>query len=83
MTDQELDTLMRRVLLDSLKLDAESTASGELAFEPTARYQRQMAAMLSDPLKWERRWARPLWKNVVQKAAVILLVFSLLSLIHI
>ena len=77
MTDQELDTLMRRVLLDSLKLDAESTASGELAFEPTARYQRQMAAMLSDPLKWERRWARPLWKNVVQKAAVILLVFSL------
>mgnify|MGYP002650710744 FL=1 len=77
MTDQELDTLMRRVLLDSLKLDAESTASGELAFEPTARYQRQMAAMVKDPLKWERRRARPLWKNVAQKAAVILLVFSL------
>ena len=77
MTDQELDTLMRRVLLESLKLDAESTASGELAFEPTPRYQRQMAAMLKDPLKWERRRARPLWKNVAQKAAVILLVFSL------
>ena len=57
MTDQELDTLMRRVLLDSLKLDAESTASGELAFEPTPRYQRQMAAMVKDPLKWERRRA--------------------------
>ena len=77
MTDQELDTLMRRVLLDSLKLDAESAASGELVFEPTPRYQRQMAAMVKDPLKWERRRARPLWKNVVQKAAVILLVFSL------
>ena len=77
MTDQELDTLMRRVLLDSLKLDAESTASGELAFEPTPRYQRQMAAMVKNPLKWERRRARPLWKNVAQKAAVILLVFSL------
>lgn len=77
MTDQELDTLMRRVLLDSLKLDTESTASGELAFEPTPRYQRQMAAMLKDPLKWGRRRARPLWKNVAQKAAVILLVFSL------
>ncbi len=76
MTDQELDTLMRRVLLDSLKLDAESAASGELAFEPTPRYQRQMAAMVKDPLKWERRRARPLWKNVAQKAAVILLVFS-------
>ena len=77
MTDQELDTLMRRVLLDSLKLDAESAASGELAFEPTPRYQRQMAAMVKNPLKWERRRARPLWKNVAQKAAVILLVFSL------
>ena len=77
MTDQELDTLMRRVLLDSLKLDAESTASGELAFEPTHHYQRQMAAMVKDPLKWERRRARPLWKNVAQKIAVILLVFSL------
>ena len=77
MTDQELDTLMRRVLLDSLKLDAESAASGELVFEPTPRYQRQMAAMVKDPLKWERRRARPLWKNVAQKAAVILLVFSL------
>ena len=77
MTDQELDTLMRRVLLDSLKLDAESTASGELAFEPTPRYQRQIAAMLSDPLKWAQKRARPLWKNVAQKIAVILLVFSL------
>ena len=62
---------------DSFAADAESTASGELTFEPTARYQRQMAAMLKDPLKWERRRARPLWKNVAQKAAVILLVFSL------
>ena len=77
MTDQELDTLMRRVLLDSLKLDAESAATGELAFEPTPRYQRQMAAMVKDPLKWERRRARTLWKNVAQKVAVILLVFSL------
>ena len=53
MTDQELDTLMRRVLLDSLKLDAESAASGELVFEPTPRYQRQMAAMVKGPLKWQ------------------------------
>lgn len=77
MTDQELDILMRRVLLDALKLDAESTVGGELAFEATPRHQRQMAAMVKDPLKWERRRARPIWKNVLQKVAVILLVFSL------
>ena len=33
--------------------------------------------MLANPLKWARKRARPLWKNVAQKAAVILLVFSL------
>ena len=77
MTDQELDILMRRVLLDALKLDTESTAGGELAFEATPRHQRQMAAMVKDPLKWERRRARPIWKDVLQKVAVILLVFSL------
>ena len=77
MTDQELDILMRRVLLDALKLDAESTAGGELAFEATPRHQRQIAAMVKDPLKWERRRTRPIWKNVLQKVAVILLVFSL------
>ena len=77
MTDQELDTLMRRVLLDSLKLDLEGAAGGELPFNPTPRFQRQMTAMLANPLKWARKRARPLWKNVAQKAAVILLVFSL------
>lgn len=77
MTDQELDTLMRRVLLDSLKLDVEGATGNELPFEPTSRYQRQMTAMLADPLKWARKRARPVWKKAIQKVAVILLVFSL------
>ena len=77
MTDQELDTLMRRVLLDALKLDAESTVGGEQTFAATPRYRRQMAAMVQAPLKWARRRARPAWKRVLQKAAMILLVFSL------
>ena len=77
MTDQELDTLMRRVLLDSLKLNLEGATGNELSFEPTPRYQRQMTAMLADPLKWARKRARPIWKKVIQKVAVILLVFSL------
>ena len=77
MTDQELDTLMRRVLLDSLKLDLEGATGNELPFELTPRYQRQMTAMLANPLKWARKRARPVWKKAIQKAAVILLVFSL------
>ena len=77
MTDRELDRMMQHVLLDAIKRDCEKETDDVPAFKPTRHYQRQMAAMVKDPLKWERRRARPLWKNVVQKAAVILLVFSL------
>ena len=77
MTDRELDRMMQRVLLDAIKRDCEKETDDVPAFKPTRHYQRQIAAMLKDPLKWERRRARPLGKNVAQKAAVILLVFSL------
>ena len=77
MTDRELDRMMQHVLLDAIKRDCEEETDDVPAFKPTRHYQRQIAAMLKDPLKWERRRARPLWKNVAQKAAVILLVFSL------
>ena len=77
MTDRELDRMMQHVLLDAIKRDCEKETDDVPAFKPTRHYQRQMAEMVKDPLKWERRRARPLWKNVAQKAAVILLVFSL------
>ena len=77
MTDRELDRMMQHVLLDAIKRDCEKEIDDVPAFKPTHHYQRQIAAMLSDPLKWAQKRARPLWKNVAQKAAVILLVFSL------
>ena len=77
MTDRELDRMMQHVLLDAIKRDCEKETDDVPAFKPTRHYQRQMATMLSDPLKWAQKRARPLWKNVAQKAAVILLVFSL------
>lgn len=77
MTDRELDRMMQHVLLDAIKRDCEKEADDVPAFKPTHHYQRQIAAMLSDPLKWAQKRARPLWKNVAQKATVILLVFSL------
>ena len=77
MTDRELDRMMQHVLLDAIKRDCEKETDDVPAFKPTRHYQRQIAAMLSDPLKWAQKRARPLWKNVAQKATVILLVFSL------
>lgn len=77
MTDRELDRMMQHVLLDAIKRDCEKETDDVPAFKPTRHYQRQMAAMLSDPLKWARKWARPIWKSALQKVAMILLVFTL------
>jgi outer membrane lipoprotein-sorting protein len=77
MTDRELDRMMQHVLLDAIKCDCEKELDDIPAFKPTNNYQRQMAAMLSDPLKWARNRARPIWKSALQKVAMILLLFSL------
>lgn len=77
MTDQELDRMMQRVLLDAVKRDCERETDDGPSFEPSPRYQRQITAMLADPLKWAHKRARPVWKKAIQKVAVILLVFSL------
>lgn len=78
MTDQELDTMMKRVLIDLIKHDCEAEeGNGTLAFRPSAHHQRQMRLMVKDPLGWARKKARPMWKTIAQRAVVILLIISL------
>lgn len=77
MTDQELDTLMQRVLLDSLKLDWDERKKPQPPFVASLRYQREVRYMLADPLAWAQKWEKPIWKRAVQRVAVILLVIFL------
>lgn len=78
MTDQELDAMMKRILVDSIKLDCETMVQdGTLAFQPSAYHQRQMRLMLKDPLGWAQKKAQPMWKTVAQRVAVVLLIISL------
>jgi len=77
MTDQELDALLRRVLLDGIEQDCARKEEAAPPFRPTPRYHRRMAAMLLDPLKWERKRSRPVWKTVLRRAAVILITVSI------
>ena len=77
MTDEELDVLMRRVLIDAIKIDEAEEDDSTINFEPSPQYQRQIKAMLKDPLGWARKKSRPIWKTVVQRVAMILLVISL------
>ena len=76
MTDNELDHLMRNILLDAIALDEESCKE-DRTFEPSLKHQRQMTAMLANPWKWAHSRARPVWKKALQKIAVIFLTFSL------
>ena len=77
MTDLELDRVMQRVLLDALRNDEADGGGGEGFFAPTKHHLRQMQRMLQNPLKWLRDRSKPLWKVVVQKVAIILLIVSL------
>lgn len=74
MTEQELDHIMRRVLIDSLKMEDERDEKDQApSFEPTSRYKRRMRAMLADPLSWLHRREHPRWQQIARRAAIVLL----------
>lgn len=78
MTDQELDRIMRRVLIDSLKVETEQFEEVQNPpFKETSRHRRQMRAMLANPMGWLHRREHPVWRRVIQKVAIISLVFIL------
>lgn len=78
MTDQELDGLMKRILVDSMKMNLEAEEKKDtLVFQPSSHYQKQMRLMLKDPLKWAKKKTIPMWKTIAQKVAVVLLIVSL------
>lgn len=73
MTERELDRIMRRVLIDSLKTDTERAGKEPgPSFEPTSGYKRRMRAMVANPAAWLRRREHPR-RQAVWRAAVILL----------
>lgn len=77
MTDQELDRVMRRVLLDALKAEEEQNAGPGVPFAPSARYRRSMGRMCRNPLKWLRDRERPVWRRALRQAAMIALVIAI------
>lgn len=75
MTDQELDRIMRRVLIDSMKSGEERAGEDNSpVFAPSRRHKRRMRAMLANPSGWLRGRDRPLWRQAVRRAAVFLVV---------
>lgn len=75
MTDQELDQMMRRALLDATAQEAEALPQEPPELSP--RHGRSMRAMLRDPLAWARSRRRPALRTAARHAAAVLLVLVL------
>lgn len=67
MTDQELDQMLRRALLDAAAQEAEALPQEPPELSP--RHGRSMRAMLRDPLAWARSRRRPVLRTAARHAA--------------
>ena len=74
MTDQELDQMMRRALLDAAAQEAEALPQEPPELSP--RHGRSMRAMLRDPLAWARSRRRPALHTAARHAAAVLVTVS-------
>lgn len=77
MKNQKTDNLMRRVLLDALRLEWSEYLENTPPVDTSERYRHEMQKMLADPLAWHRRKIRPLWKKTLRVAAVAAIIFSI------
>ena len=76
MTDKERDAFMGKVLLDAVAFD-EDHVREKIPYKASVHHRHQMRAMLKDPLRWAKERSKPVWKRMLQTAAVILLMLSL------
>ena len=74
MTDQELDQMLRRALLDAAAQEAETLPQEPPELSP--RHGRSMRAMLRDPLAWARSRRRPALRTAARHAAAVLVTVS-------
>lgn len=75
MTDQELDRMLRRALLDAADQEAQTPPETEVPL--SEGHRRRMREMLRDPLLWFRLRNPYPWRTVARRAAVVLLMPSL------
>lgn len=75
MTDQELDRMLRRALLDAADQEAQTPQETEVPL--SEGHRRRMREMLRDPLLWFRLRNPYPWRTVARRAAVVLLMLSL------
>lgn len=71
MNNQEFDSLLRRVVVDSIRNYTEQFSNKDLLFSPSVGYGRQVRMMLSNPLGWAKGRMLPIWKKTLRAVAMI------------
>ena len=63
MTDENLDKLMRKVLIDALRMEWSDALNESPTMSTTKEFQHQMKVMLRDPFAWYHKKTRPCGKS--------------------
>lgn len=71
MTENDLDNLIREVLMDSIKLEWAEELNSVPSIELSKKFRKQMKAMLTDPFLWSRKKTNPIWRKAVNRVASI------------
>jgi len=77
MTEEELDTAVRGVLLDTLRVEWADFFEDATPVETSKRYRHQTRSLLADPWTWAQKKARPVWQNILRTAAAVSLVCAI------
>lgn len=71
MSNTEFDSLVQRVLIESIKIYIEPFENDQLLFSPSADYNRQIISMLSNPLRWAKRRLYSIRRRLLNAVAMI------------
>lgn len=79
MNEEDWDKMLRRALLEAIRQDYQPILDSSDGFDHqySLNYERKMRKLLVDPFRYAKRISRPLWKQVLQTAACILLAVSI------
>ncbi|BDF69118.1 hypothetical protein CE91St41_00990 [Oscillospiraceae bacterium] len=81
MTDNEFEELVRRALKENLRAEFPDVFDPDMEFprpDFSPRYLRRERKLLSDPVGYARRQARPVWQKALQTAACLVLCCTVL-----
>lgn len=81
MTDNEFEELVRRALKENLRAEFPDVFDPDMEFprpDFSPRYLRRERKLLSDPVGYARRQARPVWQKALQTAACLVLCCAVL-----